>query len=77
MYRFSSNNGFLLFPNQETPFFETYKIKETNGILEKIGLAIPQASANFKEFIKSMNENEQEVRLILMTEEIATAQQCI
>lgn len=69
MYRFSSNNGFLLFPNQETSFFETYKIKETEGILNKIGLAIPQTSENFKEFIKTMNENEQELILNLKTEE--------
>lgn len=58
MYRFNSNNGFLLFPNQATSFFETYKILETNGILEKIGLAIPQSSENFNEFIKSMDKNE-------------------
>lgn len=77
MYRFSSDNGFLLFPNQETSFFETYKIKETNGILKKIGLAIPKSSENFKEFIKTMNENEIELRLNLLTEERAIAQQCI
>lgn len=67
MYRFSSNNGFLLFPNQETSFFETYKIKETEGILKKIGLAIPQTSGNFKEFIKTMSENEIELKQNLMT----------
>jgi 5-methylcytosine-specific restriction endonuclease McrBC regulatory subunit McrC len=77
MYRFSSDNGFLLFPNQETSFFETYKIKETSGILKKIGLAIPQSSENFKEFIKTMNENEIELKLNLLTEERAIAQQCI
>jgi 5-methylcytosine-specific restriction endonuclease McrBC regulatory subunit McrC len=75
MYRFSSDNGFLLFPNQETSFFETYKIKETDGILKKIGLAIPQTSESFKEFIKKMNKNEQELKLNLMTEERAIAQQ--
>jgi hypothetical protein len=72
MYRFSSNNGFLLFPNQATTFFETYKIKETNGILKKIGLAIPQTSENFKEFVKSMNENEMTINL--SDEERAIAQ---
>jgi 5-methylcytosine-specific restriction endonuclease McrBC regulatory subunit McrC len=77
MYRFSSDNGFLLFPNQETSFFETYKIKETSGILKKIGLAIPQSSENFKEFIKTMNKNEIELKLNLLTEERAIAQQCI
>lgn len=75
MYRFSSDNGFLLFPNQETSFFETYKIKETDGILKKIGLAIPQTSESFKEFIKKMNKNEQELKLKLITEERAIAQQ--
>lgn len=75
MYRFRSDNGFLLFPNQETSFFETYKIKETDGILKKIGLAIPQTSESFKEFIKKMNKNEQELKLNLMTEERAIAQQ--
>lgn len=68
MYRFSSNNGFLLFPSQETTFFETYRIKETNGTLKKIGLAIPQKSDNFKEFIKSMNANEKEFKGQLMYE---------
>ncbi len=77
MYRFRSDNGFLLFPNQETSFFETYKIKETSGVLKKIGLAIPQSSENFKEFIKTMNKNEIELKLNLLSEERAIAQQCI
>lgn len=78
MYRFRSDNGFLLFPNQETSFFETYKIKETSGVLKKIGLAIPQSSENFKQFIKTMNENEIELKLNLLTEERTIAQQrCI
>jgi 5-methylcytosine-specific restriction enzyme subunit McrC len=75
MYRFSSNSGFLLFPNQEKSFFETYRIKETDGILKKIGLAIPQTSENFKEFIKTMNNNERELRQNLMTDRRAIAQQ--
>jgi 5-methylcytosine-specific restriction enzyme subunit McrC len=69
MYRFSSDNGFLLFPNQETNYFETYKIKDTKGILKKIGLAIPKASENFKEFIKTMAVNEVELKLNLLTVE--------
>jgi hypothetical protein len=32
-------------------------------------MAIPQASENFKEFIKAMNENEQELKQNLMKEE--------
>lgn len=74
MYRFASNSGFLLFPNQDTSFFEIYKIKETSGILKKIGLAIPQTSENFKDFIKSMNVNEQELKLNLTNEKRAIAQ---
>lgn len=68
MYRFSSNNGFLLFPNKDVSFFEEYKIKETAGILKKIGLAIPEKSESFKEFIQTMNANEQQLRHYLITE---------
>ena len=75
MYRFKSNHGFLLFPNQETSFFESYRIKETDGILEKIGLAIPQTSQNFNLFIKTMNSNEREMRQNLMADKITIAQQ--
>jgi len=74
MYRFSSKNGFLIFPKRDTSFFETYRIKETDGILEKIGLAIPQTSENFKEFIIAMKTNEQELKQNLMTERTPTAQ---
>jgi len=61
MYRFSSDDGFLLFPNSETIFLEKYKIKDTNGILKKIGLAIPQTSKSFTDFVKLMDENEKEL----------------
>ena len=73
MYRFKSNHGFLLFPNQEISFFESYRIKETDGILEKIGLAIPQTSENFNLFIKTMNLNEQKMRQILIADKITIA----
>lgn len=62
MYRFSSNIGFLIFPSQGTSFCETYRIKETKGRLEKIGLAIPQTAENFKEYINRMKVNEEELR---------------
>lgn len=75
MYRFKSNHGFLLFPNQEISFFESYRIKETDGILEKIGLAIPQTSQNFNLFIKTMNSNEREMRQNIMEDKITIAQQ--
>lgn len=74
MYRFSSKNGFLLFPKQDTSFFETYRIKETEGMLKKIGLAVPQTTETFKEYIKTMNVNEEELRQNLMTEKTPNAQ---
>ena len=58
MYRFNSIFGFLIFPHPETPYCETYAIKETNGILKKIGLAIPQKAENFIDFKNKMNVNE-------------------
>lgn len=61
MYRFSSQNGFLIFPKKETFCIKSYRIKETDGILKKIGLAIPQKSDNFKEFKISMKKNEEEM----------------
>lgn len=77
MYRFNSNRGFLIFPKQDTCFFETYRIKETDGILEKIGLAIPRTSENFKDFIKTMNENEQELKLNLTNEKRTIVQHMV
>ena len=75
MYRFSSKNGFLIFPKQDTSFFETYRIKETDGILKKIGLAVPQTAETFKEYIKTMNVNEEELKQNLMTDKTPNAQQ--
>jgi 5-methylcytosine-specific restriction endonuclease McrBC regulatory subunit McrC len=75
MYRFSSNNGFLIFPKKDLSFFETYRIKETDVTLKKIGLAIPQTTENFKEYMKTMNVNEQELRQYLMTDKTPNAQQ--
>ncbi|KXK41846.1 MAG: hypothetical protein UZ11_BCD004001680, partial [Bacteroidetes bacterium OLB11] len=74
MYRFSSKNGFLIFPKKDTSFFENYRIKETDGTLKKIGLAIPQSSENFKEYIKTMSVNEEELRQHLMTGRTPNAQ---
>ena len=74
MYRFSSKNGFLIFPRQDTSFFEIYRIKETEGTLKKIGLAIPQTTENFKEYIKTMNVNEEELKQNLMTDKTPNAQ---
>ncbi|MNR52778.1 hypothetical protein D3C85_1726840 [compost metagenome] len=61
MYRFSANEGFLLFPHPNITFSQTYKIKETRGILKKIGLAVPQESESFMEFAAAMAENEKDL----------------
>lgn len=68
MYRFSSKNGFLIFPKQDISFFETYRIKETDGTLKKFGLAIPQTTENFKEYMKTMKGNEEELRQQLIND---------
>jgi 5-methylcytosine-specific restriction endonuclease McrBC regulatory subunit McrC len=49
MYRLHSTKGYLLFPHPKTNFSATYKIKSTDGIITKFGLAIPQneVSGNF------------------------------
>lgn len=57
MYRFNAKNGLLLFPCN-TSFYKEYFIKETEGILRKIGLATPQSVEDFKEFIAKIQENE-------------------
>ena len=75
MYRFNSKYGFLIFPRQDTSFFETYRIKETDGTLKKIGLAIPQTSETFKEYMKTMNVNEEELIQNLMIDKTPNAQQ--
>ena len=59
MYRFNSIYGFLLFPHPETLFDKTYKIKETNGILRKLSLVIPQNAENFTDFQDEIRRNEQ------------------
>jgi 5-methylcytosine-specific restriction endonuclease McrBC regulatory subunit McrC len=61
MYRFRSKNGFLIFPKQDESFFETYRIKNTDGVLKKIGLAIPQKSESFKDFSYKIKLSEGEL----------------
>jgi len=64
MYRFKSNYGFLVFPHPETYFDKIQKIKDTDGKLRKIGVAIP-SNDKFIDFIKNMKiiENELSERL--------------
>ena len=63
MYRFKSDYGFLVFPHPKKPFDETYTIKETNGKLRKLGLAIPQEAETFTKFQNEMRINEQLLKL--------------
>jgi 5-methylcytosine-specific restriction endonuclease McrBC regulatory subunit McrC len=60
MYRFRTKQGFLLFPHSHKTFFELYTIKDTEGKLTKLGLAIPQQANNFNIFSKQINEKEEE-----------------
>lgn len=63
MYRFNSNNGFLVFPYSEEKFFnDAYKIKETCGVLKKIGFPIPQGAKSFKEFVGKITQTEKELK---------------
>jgi 5-methylcytosine-specific restriction enzyme subunit McrC len=61
MYRFNSEYGVLIFPHRETSFMKINKIKETNGLIKKIGLGIPQNAENFMTFKKIMGESEKEM----------------
>lgn len=67
MYRFSSEYGVLIFPHIDTSFIKIYKIMDTNGILKKIGLAIPQNAESFIDFKNIMGENEKEMMEILLS----------
>jgi len=67
MYRFNSNRGVLLFPHPETPFDAIYTIKNTSGILRKLGLAIPQEAKDFDDFQNQMKGNEQSLKFKFLT----------
>jgi 5-methylcytosine-specific restriction endonuclease McrBC regulatory subunit McrC len=58
MYRFQSKHGFLFFPHRESSFCKNYMIKDTDGKLTKLGLAIPQQKSNFRNFCEQMRKNE-------------------
>lgn len=66
MYRFSSEYGVLIFPHRDTSFIKINKIKETNGLIKKIGLGIPQNAKNFMDFKKIMGENEEDMKQNLL-----------
>jgi 5-methylcytosine-specific restriction endonuclease McrBC regulatory subunit McrC len=59
MYRFQAKHGFLLFPHPQKSFSELYIIKNTEGKLTKLGLAIPWQTNSFKDFSEQINENEE------------------
>ena len=62
MYRFNAMKGIVLFPTKkEKNFYEDYTIIDTDGILKKIGLAIPQSAHGFSDFIKIVQQNEQDL----------------
>ncbi|SEM18625.1 hypothetical protein SAMN05421856_101617 [Chryseobacterium taichungense] len=58
MYSFSSECGVLIFPHRDTSFIKINKIKDTNGLIKKVGLGIPQNVDNFTTFKKIMSKNE-------------------
>ncbi len=66
MYRFNSKKGYLLFPHQGDSFYGVYKIKDTDGILKKIGLAIPQSANDFNDFKDQMKRNEEDFKTKVM-----------
>ena len=54
MYRFNSLSGYLIFPiDSKKTFIEKLIIKNTNGVVTKLGLAIP--SDGFKDFNSFQN----------------------
>ena len=59
MYRFNSTKGFLIYPtkNQDNRY-EELKIQDTDGVLKKIGLAIPKYKEDFKQFSIAIELNE-------------------
>jgi 5-methylcytosine-specific restriction endonuclease McrBC regulatory subunit McrC len=78
MYVKRAKIGGFIYPTKNFGKLEHKTIGKLNGFEGNVKtwcLSIPQASNNFKEFMKTMNENEQELRENLNTEERAIAQQ--
>jgi 5-methylcytosine-specific restriction enzyme subunit McrC len=78
MYVKRAKIGGFIYPTKNFSKLEHKTIGKLNGFEGNVKtwcLSIPQASANFKEFMKTMYENEQELRENLITEERAIAQQ--
>jgi len=78
MYVKQAEIGGFIYPSKyigKLNFKNIGKLNGFGGNVKTWSISIPQASENFKEFIKIMNENEQELRQSLTTEERAIAQQ--
>jgi len=77
MYVKQAEIGGFIYPSKSIGKLKFKNIGKLNGFggnVKTWSIPIPQTSENFKEFIKIMNENEQELKQSLMTEERAIAQ---
>jgi 5-methylcytosine-specific restriction endonuclease McrBC regulatory subunit McrC len=77
MYVKQANIGGFIYPTKNSSL-ECINIGLLNGyrgFVKAWTIPIPSTSDNFREFIKTMNENEQELKTNLTTEERAIAQQ--
>lgn len=80
MYVKQAEIGGFIYPSKSIGKLKYKNIGKLNGFggnVKTWSISIPQTSENFKEFIKIMNKNEQELKLSLTTEERAAAQQNI
>ena len=59
-------DSILIFPCNRA-FEETYSIIDTNGVLQKIGIKIPQQSESFENFIEAMKGTEEKLKNDLKT----------
>lgn len=58
MYRWKAKQGYLLYPCSDNCKTSSYKIKDTEGSITKLGLAVPLDAPDFRSFVGQMNENE-------------------
>lgn len=58
MFRFSSKKGFLIYPYKQISESIILKIKETDNILTKMGVAIPQEKISFDDSIEDIKNSE-------------------
>ena len=80
MYVKQAEVGGFIYPSKSFGKLNFKNIGKLNGFggnVKTWSVPIPQTSENFKEFIKIMNKNEQELRQSLTTEERAIAQQSV